>query len=167
MVDHVPAGPRPSSSTPHVRKRDGGWTVTDLPAHSRSAIPARPHAGRGVQGQHVPRTSEPPGHGSGGTSHPRPEGRGGRGGGAAGGPTRRGAGPPGRLENALREEEPADSIDQSKRNNWWGRGIARYLATGLKKRRRGHSQRWKIPALRMLLYNCYVELYNSSARYTT
>ncbi len=49
------------------------------------------------------------------------------------GPTRRVAGPQGRPENAQQKEQPATCKNQSKRNNGWGRGVARHAATGLKK----------------------------------
>jgi hypothetical protein len=182
-------GPGPASSAPHVPTRDVGQSRPCRPA-SRQRSPARPHAGRGVPGRHAPatrrrrvpaRAASPPHGPEGGRRGPGasvPQSRRGRrdrrghgarckavpARGAGCGPradSERGAGPPGRPDNALREVKPAACEDQSKRNNGWGRGVARDAATGLEKRRRGQAQRWRtFPHCK-----CSLQLYNGGARY--
>ena len=143
-----PPGPGPSSSTP-ARPHAGRGGDSHRGVGSGRAVDA---AGSGQSGT-SPRGPEKSGRdrrasvprhvGSAvtavvtahGVKRSRPAGPG-----AARGPTRRGVpARRGRPDNALRKEKPAACRNQSKRNNGWGRGVARDAATGLESDGEGNA----------------------------
>jgi hypothetical protein len=163
-----PPGPGPSSSTParpHAgrggdsHKGVGGGRAVDAAGSGQSGTsPRGPEKSGRDRRASVPRhvesavtavTAVVTVHG---VKRSRPAGPG-----AARGPTRRGVpARRGRPDNALRKEKPAACRDQSKRNNGWGRGVARDAATGLEKRRREQTLRWK----RSGAAKCSLQVYN-------